>query len=138
MCVDFGENFSCYHQDEVQGDHWAKQQVTIHPVVAYFHCPEDGELMRESFCFISDDLKHDAHAVHHFCSDVLTQLRRRGVEVQRMIHFSDGCPSQYKGKTSFVDASFSLEDHGIPTEKHYFGSRHGKGPCDAEIGVIVS
>ena len=22
------------------------------------------------------------------------------------------------------------------TEKHFFGTRHGKGPCDAEIGVV--
>lgn len=36
----------------------------------------------------------------------------------------------------FADASFAVEDTGIMTEKHFFGTRHGKGPCDAEIGVV--
>ena len=52
------------------------------------------------------------------------------------MHFSDGCAGQYKCKINFVDASFSVVEHGVPMEKQYFGSRHGKGPCDAEIGVV--
>jgi hypothetical protein len=27
-------------------------------------------------------------------------------------------------------------DYGFPVEKHFFGTRHGKGPCDGEFGVV--
>ena len=63
-------------------------------------------------------------------------LQSNGVKIDRLIQFSDCAPSQYKNKTSFTDASFSEKDFGFRTEKHFFGSRHGKGPCDREIGVL--
>ena len=63
-------------------------------------------------------------------------LQSNGVKIDRLIQFSDCAPSQYKNKTSFIDASFSEKDFGFRTEKHFFGSRHGKGPCDREIGVL--
>lgn len=134
--MDFAENYSCFYQDEAQSVHWNQKQVTIHPIVAYYHCPDDGEVMRESVMCISSDLKHDSHAVQHFQLTLVRELLGRGLAIEKIIHFSDGCASQYKCKTSFVDASHSEEDVGIPQEKHYFGSRHGKGPCDAEIGVV--
>ncbi|XP_070201835.1 uncharacterized protein [Littorina saxatilis] len=134
--MDFAENYSCFYQDEAQSAHWNQNQVTIHPVVAYYVCPDDKEIMRESFICVSSDLKHDANAVQHFQLTVIRELLGRGLVIEKVIHFSDGCSSQYKCKTSFVDTSYSEEDVGIPQEKHFFGSRHGKGPCDAEIGVI--
>ena len=63
-------------------------------------------------------------------------LLQNGIRIEKLIQFSDGAPTQYKGKVNFADLSYSLEDYGVPTEKHYFGSRHGKGPCDREIGTI--
>ena len=110
--------------------------MTIHPIVAQYHCPTGNKIIEESFVFISEDLKHDSHAVHYFESIVVKDIINRDVKVDKVIHFSDGCGSQYKGRTSFVDASFAEIDKGVPTEKHFFGSRHGKGPCDREIGVV--
>lgn len=136
ICMDFAENFGCFYQDEVQGVHWTRQQVTIHPIVAYYHCPDDGDITTESMVFISDDLTHDSHAVHHFETCAMTDLKSRGLHFTKVIHFSDGCASQYKGRISFADATHGAEDTGVPVEKHFFGSRHGKGPCDAEIGVV--
>ena len=136
MCMDFGENMTCMYQDEVQGAHWSRQQITLHPVVAYYRCPEDEEVTTECFMFVSPDLKHDSHAVQHFHLKTVEHLRQRGLHFTKIIHFSDGCPSQYKCKTNFTDVSFAMEDIGVCTEKHFFGTRHGKGPCDAEIGVV--
>lgn len=136
LVMDYAENYTCHYQDEAQGAHWTPRQVTLHPIVAYYHCPEDNEIARETFVFVSSDLKHDAHAVQHFQVLCVKNLQQRGIEFTRIVHFTDGCGGQYKGKTSFVDCSFGMEDLGIPVEKHFFGSRHGKGPCDAEIGVI--
>ncbi|KAK7099806.1 uncharacterized protein [Littorina saxatilis] len=136
MCMDFGENMTCIYQDEAQGAHWGRQQITIHPIVATYRCPDDDETVTESFVFVSSDLKHDSHAVQHFQLSVTNLLEQRGLSFQKVVHFSDGCPSQYKCKTNFADASFAADDTGIMTEKHFFGTRHGKGPCDAEIGVV--
>lgn len=92
--------------------------------------------MTKSFVFISYYLNHDAHAVHHFQVMVVNALKARGMIFTKVIQFSDGCGAQYKGRTNFVDVSHAAEDTGVPTEKHFFGSRHGKGPCDAEIGIV--
>ncbi|XP_070574408.1 uncharacterized protein [Ptychodera flava] len=53
-----------------------------------------------------------------------------------MVIFSDGCSSQYKSRTPFADVSFAEKDVQCSIERNYFGSRHGKGPCDGEGGVI--
>ena len=132
MCMDFGENMTCMYQDEAQGAHWGRQQITTHPIVTTYRCPDDDEILTESFVFISSDLKQDSHAVQ---LSVTNQLEQRGLSFQKVVHFSDGCPSQYKCKTNFADISFAA-DTGILPEKHFFGTRHGKGPCDAEIGVV--
>lgn len=32
--MDVSENFACFYQDEIQPTHWAKNVVTVHPIVA--------------------------------------------------------------------------------------------------------
>jgi hypothetical protein len=136
LCSDFGENYICRQQDEAQSAHWSYDQVTLHPTVAYYRCPECEEPMHESFVFISEDHKHDHHAVHHFTTLVNEQLLSRGLTIETEIQFSDGAPTQYKSKINFVDMSLCQEEIGFHVEKHFFGSRHGKGPCDGEVGVL--
>lgn len=63
-------------------------------------------------------------------------LKARGLCFTKVIHFSDDCPSQYKGQTSFVDATHGEQDTGVPIEKQLFGSCYEKGPCDADIRVV--
>ena len=133
---DFALNYVCVQQDEPQGAHWSRDQVTIHPVVAFYWSNE--KITKETFMFLSTDLTHDAHGVQHFESITIKTLQRRGVHIEKAIHFSDGAGSQYKGRTNFVDISFGIEDLRITRERHYFGSRHGKGECDGEIGVLKS
>ena len=86
--------------------------------------------------FITADKKHDSHAVHHFVGLANAYLKDKGVQIIREIHFSDGAPGQFKSKTPFADVSKSNDDYGFPIEKHFFGTRHGMGPCDGEFGVI--
>lgn len=138
FCCDFGENVKVINQDEAQAAHWSNIQVTIHPVVATYECPEDGctETVTDTMIFLSDDNKHCADAVHHFTTTATQVLKDDGIAFSRVIQFSDGAASQYKNKTAFNDASFGKEDAGCTMERHFFGSRHGKGPCDREIGVF--
>ena len=50
------------------------------------------------------------------------------------LQFSDGAPTQYKNRVHIVDCSHA--DLAIVSERHYFGSRQGKGPCVREIDVL--
>jgi len=138
FCLDFAENFSSVWQDEAQGAHWSYDQVTIHPVVAYYRCTVEGCtcIVEESILCISADHTHDNHAVQHYVSTAVKHLLEKGINIEKLVQFSDGAPTQYKGKMNFADLSYSYEDFGFQSEKHYFGSRHGKGPCDREIGTV--
>ena len=141
MVLDFAENYGCFHQDEIQSAHWAVNQVTVHPVVVYYSCPDCPvrHVVQEAVVIISEDLKHDGHAVQHFVNETMLHLRNnRGVTVNQVVEFTDGCAGQYKSKLPFSDISFSAEDIGVKRECHYFGSRHGKGPSDGVSGVVKS
>lgn len=130
------QNFSCFWQDEAQGAHWSYDQVTLHPVVSYYQCTEEGcnNVIEESILCISDDHTHDHHAIQHYIKLAVNHLLQKGITIEKLVQFSDGAPTQYKGKVNFADLSYSFED--FKCEKHYFGSRHGKGPCDREIGTV--
>ena len=60
---DFAENYQFLIQAEIQSYHWIQNCRTLHPIVMYF-VNEKGELQHESFCFISDDNKHDTNFVY--------------------------------------------------------------------------
>lgn len=115
-------------------------KVTIHSTVASNKCRkciENPETVTDPMVFITDDLTHDHNGVQHF---VIIGIRRILEEskgnITHVVYFSDGAPTQYKNKINFVNCSFSEEDFGVKTKKHFFSSRHGKGPCDREIGVL--
>ena len=101
-----------------------------------YKCPKCEINITDTMFFISNDIKHCYHAVQYFTSQAVKQLQNEGISINKLVHFSDGAPTQYKCKVNFCDASFSNNDFGFVTERHYFGSRHGKGPCDREIGVL--
>ncbi|XP_060789811.1 uncharacterized protein LOC132894247 isoform X2 [Neoarius graeffei] len=139
--LDFAENYRCLSQDEIQSAHWSTQQVTVHPIVCYYKCPTEGHIhtVQEALVFLSDDLSHDANAVHHFEKLAIQHLKqKRGLKLEHVVEFTDGCGSQYKSKAPFADISNSKGAHGLSLERCYFGSRHGKGPSDGVSGVVKS
>ena len=137
FCMDYAENYQCLYQDEAQSAHWSHDQATLFSIVVYSTCPSCDENMHESLVFVSSEKQHDSHAVHHYVTLANQHLLdTRGLKISREIHFSDGASSQFKSRTPFADVAHSVEDYGFPIEKHYFGSRHGKGPCDSEFGVV--
>ncbi|XP_063446520.1 uncharacterized protein LOC134726055 [Mytilus trossulus] len=136
FCMDFAENYTCLYQDEAQSAHWNHGQVTLFSIVAYYHCQSCSANMNESLIFITPDRKHDSHAVHCFNTIANEYLKRKNIVIDRQIHFSDGAASQFKSKTPFEDLRKGSDDFGFHIEKHFFGSRHGKGPCDGEFGVV--
>ena len=81
---------------------------------------------------LSDNLKHDAHIVKYFRTRTVEALHKNNVEVRKIIQFTDQAPSQYKNKTAFC----YLAKNDITTQFHFFGVRHGRGPCDACTGCV--
>lgn len=139
MTIDFAENYTCFCQNEIQGAHWSKDSVTIHPCVCVYRCPRDHELVNEYVDMVSDDLKHNAHAVHVFTDKVMHHLKEtREIDVRHVYLISDGCASQYKSKVAFMDVSCSLQDYRVTMGRSYYGSGHGKNRCDGEGGVLKS
>lgn len=139
--MDFSENYSCVNQNEVQSAHWGHNNITIHPAVSYYRCPNENcnDTIQESLIFVSDDLVHDAHAVATFVAKANEHLQnKRGLIIEKQIQFTDGCSAQYKSKTPFTDISYSKEDYGFVVERHFYGSRHGKGPSDGAGAVVKS
>ena len=110
MVLDFAENYGCFHQDEIQTAHWAVNHVTVHLV--YYSCADCTirHVVQEAVVVISEDLKHDGHAVQHFVNQTMLHLcNNRGVTVNKVIEFTDGCTGKYKSKLPFSDISFSVQ-----------------------------
>ena len=137
MVLDFGQNYACFYQDEAQAAHWFHNQVTVHPIVAYYKCPEVDETVKEELIFLSPDNTHDSSAVASFVHEAIGHLtEKRGLSIGHLIQFTDGCSAQYKSKRPFKHIAVAQETYGFPVSRAFFGSRHGKGPCDGATGVV--
>ncbi|XP_064649611.1 uncharacterized protein LOC135501423 [Lineus longissimus] len=137
LVADYSENYRCDMQDEVQSAHWSYQQASIFPVVAYYRCPEPDckEVVQESLVFVSNDLNHDASAVHNFLTKANQHLSAKTM-IHHEVQFSDGCSAQFKSREPFADLSYGKHDYGFSVERSFFGSNHGKGPSDG-LGAVV-
>ena len=87
--------------------------------------------------FLSPDNTHDSSAVASFLHDAIVHLKeKRGLSIGHLIQFTDGCSPQYKSKRPFKNITVANETYGFPVSRAFFGSRHGKGPCDGATGVV--
>jgi hypothetical protein len=132
LVVDFGRNRTVKHQDEAKESGFGAQQITVHPVVMYYD-DENNHRVRDSMMFLSDDIGHDRVAVTYFIEQAIEYLQKeQGMKFNRVFVFSDGCTAQYKGTGTVASMSY-LAMH---IEWNYFGSDHGKGEADGEVGVL--
>ena len=73
----------------------------MHPTVCFYKVGEvqmRHSMVFLSMVFLSDDICHDYHAMHHFTLASIEALAKAVPLVQRVYIFSDGCAGQYKGK----------------------------------------
>ena len=120
---DYARNYLCIHQNEIQAMYWSHAQVTMHPSCISYRFPIEGcsHMVLHEIVHISADMTHDAHLVKRFQSANLEILTRHGVEIHKIIEFTDQAPSQYKNKSAFR----YLAQEKIPTIRNYFGV-HGR------------
>ena len=134
MVQDFAKNREIVLQEEIKERYFSKTQVTMHPTVLYYRLKENGKIHKLVVTHLSEIMSHDAHLVHYITQDCIAALadQHPTIEWNKIYIWSDGCAAQYKGKTSF----YYLDKYAVPVERLYFASEHGKGPSDAETGLI--
>ena len=50
---------------------------------------------------ISPDLKHHAHLVKQFTTKAINVIKENGIDIHKIVQFTDQGPSQFKNKTAF-------------------------------------
>ena len=93
---DFAGNYQFVIQDDVQGFHWNNSQCTLHPVNTYVL--ENDQLKSISYCFISDDRKHDVAFVYEVKKAILADLKckLRELKVSSIGPFSKTILNRFK------------------------------------------
>ena len=122
-------NFNNRYQDEVQSAYWNGMQKTIHGMVNFYRCPQDGwsEVVTLALVHITADIKHDSFLARAAMNMTFSYLVEAGVPLDLILQFCDNCASQYKSRRPFVEISRCA----LNLIKIYFGEKHGKSHADA-------
>ena len=121
MVIGFGQNYACFYQGETQAAHWFHNQVTVHPIVAYYKCPEAEETVKKELIFLSPYNTHDSSAVASFVHQVIGQLKvKRGLSIGHLIQFTNGCCAHNKSKRPFKYRAVTHETYGFPVSREEY------------------
>ena len=80
--VDFSENYSVMHQDEIQSANWHHEQVTV------FTCVSWVDNICHSYTIVSDYLSHEKLAVYRFLGIILSDIKQKLLNLNRNICLS--------------------------------------------------
>ena len=72
--VDFAENYTCKHQDEVQSAHWHQQQITLFTVAVWTN--NGSETTCKSHVIVTDELSHEKKSVAVMMSHIIDQVAK--------------------------------------------------------------
>ena len=134
---DFSENFHVKYQLTPQSSYWDTQSITLHPTVCFYRDPHTHEIIREGVTLVTSDLTHDHFAAAVFRATTVNYIiNSRKFQIKHHVGWSDGCARQYKSCEAFLDYSLYPKNFLHDYEHHFFGSRHAKGPSDAEGAVV--
>ena len=89
-----------------------------------------------NYCVLSDCLKHNTNTVHSFQYVVLQNLKGHLPNLKCCIYFSDRAPNQYKYFKNIGNLNYHYMDYELKAEWHFFGTSHGKSPCDGTGGTV--
>lgn len=125
--VDFSENYTCVHQDEIQSAHWRQRQVSLF-TAAIWH-----KGLMQSHVVASDNLTHSKETIMAYMDTLLDHLPH-GVKLVYV--WSDGPASQFKNR--FIAAAIDAlqKKHNVQVQWNFFCTSHGKGPVDGIGGSV--
>ena len=104
--------------------------------VYYYRSEKDGVLGHESFCFVSECLRHTTAMVYTFLQDLIPHIKINYPQVKKIIYFSDGCAGQCKNRYNFINLLHHEEDFDLQAEWNFFATSHGKNACDGIGGTL--
>ena len=87
MQVDFSKNYTCMLQDEVQGAHWSKKEVSLLTAAIWFHAKLHPTAL------VSDNLDHSKETIIPYMNIIFEMLPDL---VQMVSIWSNGPSSQFK------------------------------------------
>ena len=134
--MDFSENYSLMHQDQIESAYFSQKQITLHPVYLYRHAPDSTEenikIQKEAIVMISDSLNHNSTAVYSFTCQLLKYIKNNpgACDVSVLHRFSDNCSTQYKCIESFTHLQMYEQLFSTTVVYHYTEAGHGKSPSD--------
>ena len=70
--VDFAENYTCKHQDEVQSAHWHQQKITLFTVAVWTN--NGSETTCKSHVIVTDELSHEKKSVAVMMPHIIDQI----------------------------------------------------------------
>ena len=86
LIMDFSTNYSHHKQGEIHGAFWCRRQITFHPIIAYYPCPQKCDrLVCDEIMIVSKDIKHDSFTVDTFVNKALSHVKENGIPVKRVI-----------------------------------------------------
>ena len=138
---DFSQNLVLEHDDQPQSGYWNPTQVTLYTAVFYYKDPAIDEIVKVYYHVLSNDLDHDEFAVRAFHNAIMADLTNRGVVVVRWVWWSDGAGQHFKSAPCFRDIhnhSFLAPRDGVPVNRAYTASGHGKGEHDGAATYVKS
>jgi hypothetical protein len=139
--IDFSENYVAKYATEIQSMHFgaSKKQISLHTGVMHYRGVDKNVTQNQSFCTVSENVDHGAHAVWAHMKPVFKMINDTLPNIDTLHILSDGPTAQYKNR---FNINFMM--HFIPTVIPHvlswtwnFGeSGHGKGPMDGVGGVL--
>lgn len=139
LTIDFSENYLAKYKEEIQSMHFgaSKQQISLHTSVLYYH--NGDKVVPRSFCTVSNNLAHQAHAVWAHLDPILNQLSREFPQTKLFHVFSDSPSSQYRNRTNIWLFKTYLPNYFPLLEIatwNFSEPGHGKGAVDGVGGTL--
>jgi hypothetical protein len=131
--VDYAENFTLQHQDQIQSAHWSKKQVSIFTAYTWMG-GSDGQGF--SFGFVSNSTDHNKYSVITCLEILMNEITSIMPDVQEIIFFSDGAASQFKNRFILQHLTTMMDKTDINISWNYFSSSHRKGIVDSIGGTL--
>ena len=132
--MDFAENYSCSHADEIQTAYFDKCSVTLHPVVVYTKDIE-GTMEHISYIYVSDTQSHNSGTVFAFLKHITETLKTKRPDIDCIHYLTDSPTSQYRNKAMMHVIANHDALFGMTASWQYWEAGHGKGPCDGVGGA---
>lgn len=139
--INFSENYQCKYGAEPQAMHFgsSRMSITLHTGILYYRSSETGELKTESFCTISNNLRHDASAIWAHLKPIFLKINKEIPGLKTINFLSDSPTNQFSNKKIFYLFSNEIKRYVPNIQKvswNYSESGHGKGAPDG-IGAVL-